>query len=306
MAYYEAGRGSLPIRDWLAINEDTRIDYDEELKIAIFYIFKDDGEPWWVVFKEGYDLSLMSIDNPEELRSNGRSHVSIALVNGTLNIRVFDADANLVIDKSEDTLARGQPLQDLKKILGSMTFPLDAEIPEEQTLKLIQLGTLVTGHTLDEPINDPKLDWESFVRYCEQDVPAFLEEKPHTPKEFRVLAMIDDYFNYKYSDPHKYWCVRLFDPTESFMFYGYVEKDSELGRTVRAQVPSKVVKVKNISVTEGNSAFRLQGLDSVQTDMPGLRKPRSLVTVKLKFPSPLQGDNQVDISEFIRRSWYIP
>lgn len=206
--YYKSGRGELPIKDWLKVSGDIRIDYDEELKIAIFYAYKDDGEPWWIVFEE-----------------------------------------------TEDGI---------------------------------------------------KLDWESFVRYSEMEVTDFLSTKPKEAKEFRVLAMIDDYFNYRFDDPRKHVCVRLFDPTESFMFYGYVEKETELGRLIRSQVPPKRIKVEPLSSTGGQTPLNLNGLESIETDVPGLRKPRSLVTIKIKFPDPIQGSNQVEITEFIRRSWYIP
>ncbi|MGK0188662.1 MAG: hypothetical protein ACI9R3_004474 [Verrucomicrobiales bacterium] len=207
-SYYRDGRGELPIKEWLTVQGELRIDYDEELKIAIFYASREDGEPWWVVFEE---------------------------------------------------TAEG-----------------------------------------------PKLDWESFVRYSEMEVPDFLNAQPKEPKEFRVLAMIDDYFNYKYSDPREFVCVRLFDPTESFMFYGYVKKESDLGRTIRSQVPPKRVTINPLSVPEGRGQLDLDGMNQPRTDIPGLRKPRSLVTIKVKFPDPVQGSNQAEITEFIRRSWYIP
>ena len=206
--YYEEGRGELPVKNWLEMKDDAEVQYDDSLEIAVIYLYKADGELWWVVM---------------------------------------------------------------------------GQTPE-----------------------GPKLDWESFVRYCEQDVHEFLEQKTQEEKEFRVLAMIDDYFNYRYDNPYEYVCVRLFDPTESFIFYGYVEKKSPLGKTIWSQVPAKRIKIDNLSTTESWRATELRGINPARTDAPGLRKPRALVTIKAKFPDPLEGDNQVEITDFIRRSWYVP
>lgn len=157
----------------------------------------------------------------------------------------------------------------------------------------------------EETADGPKLDWDSFVRYSDMDVDTFLSGKIQEPKEFRLLAMIDDYFNYEYSNPADYWCVRLFDTRESFIFYGYVRKDSALGRRIPEEIPPKRIIVEDLAVTQGIPTD-IDGINPVEAKVPGLEKPRSLVTVKLRFPTPPQGDNQVEITELVRKSWYIP
>jgi len=160
----------------------------------------------------------------------------------------------------------------------------------------------------EETDDGPKLDWKSFVRYSEQDVFEFLEQKTTEPKQFRVLAMIDDYFNYKFSSPDDYICVRLFDPEESFTFYGYVKKESELWPQIRAEVPPKRISVSvgPLTATEAGGVTKIDGVGRVEASLPGLSKPHSTLTIKVKFPNPPQGDNQVEITEIVARSWYVP
>ncbi|MCB1094316.1 MAG: IS1 family transposase [Verrucomicrobiae bacterium] len=306
LAYYKEGRGRLPISDWLVVKDTVEIKYDEVLKIAIFYAAKEDGEPWWVVFKEGYDVSLLSVETVDELKSKGRSHISVGEVAGALNIRIFDNYGNLAVDKSEASLQRGADFDYLKQLFSTAPLPNVYQLSSADTKKMINAAAIVSGYQLDEQIGDPKLDWESFVRYCDMEVADFLSEKPTEPKEFRVLAMIDDYFNYGFSDYFEYTCVQLFDPTESFMFYGYVRKDSSIGKTIREQVPPKRMKIVDLNAEGQRTPLDLNGLGEIQSDLPGLRKPCSFVTIKARFPTPAQGDNQVEIVEFIRRSWYIP
>ena len=206
LQYYNEGRYELPIGDRLKMGDGTRIDYDESLKIIIYYATDENDSIWWVVFEETDD--------------------------------------------------------------------------------------------------GPKLDWETFARYSDEDPLKYLEEKPEGPKTFRVLGMIDDYFNYKYD--FSYWCVRLFDPEDSFGFYGYVKRDTPLGKKIRAAIPAKHIRMSDMTFSESGNTTDLDGLAPLELSNPGLARPRALVTLKVQFPEPLQGNNQVEIVDLVRKSWYVP
>ena len=90
------------------------------------------------------------------------------------------------------------------------------------------------------------------------------------------------------------------------MFYGYVRKDDDLGKTIWGQVPGKQMEIVDLNAAGQRTPLDLNGLEAIEADASGLSKPCAFVTIKVRFPTPLQGDNQVEITEFTRRSWYIP
>jgi hypothetical protein len=85
-----------------------------------------------------------------------------------------------------------------------------------------------------------------------------------------------------------------------------VKKDADIGKTVREQVPAKQMTIVDLNAEGQRTPLDLNGMEAIESDASGLRKPCAFVTIKVRFPTPLQGDNQVEITEFTRRSWYLP
>ena len=159
----------------------------------------------------------------------------------------------------------------------------------------------------EETDNGPKLDWKSFVRYSGEDVFEFLNNRTTAPTEFRVLAMIDDYFNFEYAPAEEWICVRIFDPEESFVFYGYAKRQSPLGAQLIDVVPPKeVTVVPGVIAGGGGPPTAIDGLSQAASTLPGFRKPNAQLTLKLAFREGRKGANQVEIVELIRESWYVP
>ncbi|MEM7146649.1 MAG: hypothetical protein AAF591_16050 [Verrucomicrobiota bacterium] len=95
----------------------------------------------------------------------------------------------------------------------------------------------------------PRVDWESWVIYGENEWADFRREQPREPVLMRPIVMASDYYNFGYADPEKWACYRLTDPEQGDGIYGYVEKGSEIDRTLDELVAAKgsawpVLKVK--------------------------------------------------------------
>ncbi|MCB1095497.1 MAG: hypothetical protein KDN22_07940, partial [Verrucomicrobiae bacterium] len=55
---------------------------------------------------DGYDLRLMSVTGNDDLVTEGRSLVIVALVSNAPHIRIFNLIGNKVIDKSKEELTK--------------------------------------------------------------------------------------------------------------------------------------------------------------------------------------------------------
>ena len=313
-AYYEK-RDSLPIGDRLVVSSKMTISYDDEDRIAILYAKNQQGEPWWSIFQDGFDLRLTTVELKDgvteddyvlALPSLGYNLVNIVQVgkNSRLHIRIFDESGRVVLDKQEGDLDP-DALSALKKKLDP--FPAPASLSTAKRWELVQDVSAMTGFEIGEADRVPKLDWKTFVRYSGQDPFEFLDKQSDEPTEFRALAMIDDYFNFDFLSYNEWICVRIFDPEESYSFFGYAKKQSPLGLQILEIVPSKFIEVKpGVTGTLGANPTDVHGMHQILGSMPGFRKPNAQVTLRVAFPRPVRGSNQVEILELVRASWYVP
>ena len=96
---------------------------------------------------DGYDLRLMSVDTTDDLLTVGELLVIVALMNGGVHIRIFDADGQKVVDKPEGDFDSGPNLTYLKKLLNENPFPAASELSQNEKKEIIEKATLVSGHT---------------------------------------------------------------------------------------------------------------------------------------------------------------
>ena len=92
----------------------------------------------------GYDLRLMSVFDAGELPAMGNLLAIVAWVGADLHIRIFDADGELVIDKSEVELLSGWGLSDLKEILRGN--PDESTLSPKEEGTIIELATRISNH----------------------------------------------------------------------------------------------------------------------------------------------------------------
>ncbi|MEM8955126.1 MAG: hypothetical protein AAGD22_13320, partial [Verrucomicrobiota bacterium] len=120
------------------------------------------------------------------------------------------------------------------------------------------------------------IEWESSVGYNPVAFARALEAgmKLDRPQTFRVLAVADDYFNYKFKDSAKYLCVRLIDPkNDETTAYGYVDRSTLDAREIEFL----------LSQTRG-------------------RGPRPIM-LELRFDDRTGETRQVEITRLVQRSW---
>ena len=115
-----------------------------------------------------------------------------------------------------------------------------------------------------------KIDWESWVGWCEMGWPEFFATLPTVAQECRVVAKKVDYYNFGFSDDSKWRSYRLESRTGEQTMFGYVERGSDMDGKIQI--------------------------------LPEL-KQASLI-LKIRFPAGAKaGSKQVLIDEVVNDSW---
>jgi|GEM_PF-2325295 len=117
-----------------------------------------------------------------------------------------------------------------------------------------------------------KVDWESFTGQGEMPWDEFLATRPTAPVLMRVSLQPDDYYNRDFPDPTTHACYRLSARGETPVLYGYAPR----GLPVHAQLASRT---------------RIN--------------PRTMPTVRLRFPPGATGLDQVEITELVADGWLV-
>ena len=168
----------------------------------------------------------------------------------------FDAEQQLVSDATEvlrnylateDITEKFKYTRDTEDRIRDMERYL-GDRPEEQGIQIIgetlaiqqfeRQGTPFLGLVFEfddvsrrgvvfEITDDgPKLDWRSFVGYSDMSVDEFLRVQPLEPMLMRVVLSEDDYYNFKYSDPKKWVCVKVENASRDRSFWAYCRRNS--------------------------------------------------------------------------------
>ena len=113
-----------------------------------------------------------------------------------------------------------------------------------------------------------KIDWESMVAYGNLAWDQFLNVRPTEPVLFRCYATAEDYYNYQFKDQNKWQCYKLLNHRTLDSMYGYVERDSESGRSlaVAVQKRSPASVILTLSIPEGTEGGRLVLIDEFVQD----------------------------------------
>ena len=119
---------------------------------------------------------------------------------------------------------------------GNLNHPVSdvrVELPDGKT-------TLYTVEHLPE---GDRIEWETSVGYT-ADFASLIKRGPSAGKQpMRVLAALDDYYNYSFSDPSSHVCIRLHDPaTLEFLGYGYVPATIDLAGPIAAQLAGSSIE----------------------------------------------------------------
>lgn len=74
---------------------------------------------------------------------------------------------------------------------------------------------------------EPKVDWESEVRYSTMDWDKWVESKDEEEGIFRVYGIVDQYYPEPFSDYSRYVCVKLRHPDSSQTSFAYIDRRDE-------------------------------------------------------------------------------
>lgn len=113
---------------------------------------------------------------------------------------------------------------------GSLEHPVSdvrVELPDGGT----------TFYTVEHLPEGDRIEWESSVGYT-ADFESLIRRGPAAGRQpMRVMAALDDYYNFNFSDASTHVCVRLHDPaTLEFLGYGYVPATIEQAGPIATQL----------------------------------------------------------------------
>ena len=116
-----------------------------------------------------------------------------------------------------------------------------------------------------------KVDWESWIGWCQVPWDSIRREKPAGTFRLRALALPAEYYNFGFTDDSEWLCYRLRHPDSDDMLYGYVRRGTPLGDAFRSLEPG---------------------------DQP--------VIIDVRFPDGSPADNQLLIEALVSSSWLEP
>ena len=139
----------------------------------------------------------------------------------------------------------------------------------------VRIGDFSSGAIAVERFEDGddfsyRVDWESWVGYCEMSAEDLIRAKPTEPKLLRILLRQGSYYNYGFSDERVWAAYRLGFRNSDRALLAYVRRDSKEGEILA-------------------ELFR----DSEEL----------LYTLKIRYPENARSGDQVEIVELLEQGW---
>ncbi len=151
-------------------------------------------------------------------------------------------------------------------------------------------GTLRASFLRDEK-GIVRLDWESFVGFTAMSMREFREKKPEDGVVMRVVASIDDYFNYEFVDAKRFLSVRLRNADGSDAVNGFCEQGGRVATAFAARLAT---------ATAADAAAAKDGSSGAAT------RTWAPIVVKVRFPPKPQSDHCVELMELMHGQWLAP
>ena len=87
------------------------------------------------------------------------------------------------------------------------------------------------------------IEWESSVGYNADFASLIARAADTGPQVIRVMATLDDYYNFNFTDPNTHLCVRLHDPsTLDLLGYGYIPANVEAAGALASQLAGSSIE----------------------------------------------------------------
>ncbi|MEZ5305371.1 MAG: hypothetical protein R3F11_32725 [Verrucomicrobiales bacterium] len=117
---------------------------------------------------------------------------------------------------------------------GEFGFYKEESAPYPVTMvEVTRQSGAVESYAVEHLPGGEAIEWESSVAYSEHPVDELLADPASGPQPVRVLAALDDYYNFGFDDARGYVCVRLQNPGDGELLgYGYAARDSLPGRMI--------------------------------------------------------------------------
>jgi hypothetical protein len=116
-----------------------------------------------------------------------------------------------------------------------------------------------------------RIDWESWVGWCEMDWTVLEEKRPTTPTLMRSLCELVNYYNFDFNDEERWQSYQLVSQDLEHSIYGYARKGSLLDVKLRA-------------MAEGP-------------------RPRFALTARVRYPEDATRHDQVIIDSIVSAGW---
>jgi hypothetical protein len=87
-----------------------------------------------------------------------------------------------------------------------------------------------------------RIDWESCVGYGDKTFVQMRLQRPTEPIVLRVMAKLDDYYNFEFDDPEVFVCTKLASPDGGYSLFGYARRDSEVGQWLERELVGQGVR----------------------------------------------------------------
>lgn len=85
---------------------------------------------------------------------------------------------------------------------------------------------------------EPKIDWESQVRYCSRDWTNWVDDKSVEEGDFRVYAVLDQYYPKPFDNTSRYMCVKLTTMDSPRSIFAYFDREDPSQKDLILQLES--------------------------------------------------------------------
>ena len=238
--------------------------------------------------------AILELDSESRYRDENGVDSAIESVDGHEEFDIAKIELVLREFLDSSTLSeRVKWVRDPERVRPMMLRYYQGEELEPEGLNLINrssvtfrrpfmIATVQTGQFLNYPITVErfeeegedyyKVDWESWVGYCDYRSEEMRRLKPTDPFLLRVLISKGNYYNYDFSDEKEWVCYQLEIKDSEYSFSAYARRGSIQNRELER-------KLRN---------------DDIATYM-----------IRVRFPEGARSQDQLEIVELVSTGWLI-
>lgn len=235
------------------------------LALVVIPVFTKSDENWAKSLQASPDVRLVKVSDAEVSEA-----IEVALE--FLNAATLEELATLIRKPEEIMpLVRDYYPNGSYQPVGSRE--IDSRGSTQTSGRFISFSALLSDFS-SQPIaveiteEGPRVDWESWVGYCEIPWEEFLAKRITTPTLVRVRAIATPYYNFAFSSDSDWVCYQLSQNDAEPAVYGYAAAEAPF---INQLPPSHGVM--------------------------------TTLTLRVRFPKDAASDNQIIIDDFVAAGW---